>query len=576
MKKSARKHYLLLIVLVFIFLSTISLVNAPISLPGGLADESPGLLAYLQFEGNLEDKTLNNNDGKLVFLRGISTTTQAVYEPGRKGKALKLEGKYAVELPDRAKVGSLPQFTIMAWVKPEDSLSKKQNINYTPIISEYNSAAPSRYIMGARKTQYLFNPYKSAELIESYTEEFDGKWMHVAAVYNKDSGIKLFINGIKVKTDTARIQAEGPEAAYRLLIGGNEVEAVQRSEISTMNLYGGLIDEVKIYNYALGDINVKQSMEFTCKFDSDCDEIIDGNDNCKEMPNPSQKDSDGNGKGDACENQWTETDCTDGLDNDLDLAKDCADDDCRTSAACTTSDINLGPGLRPIDQPLDTDNFQPGACEEQGGLTCETECGDFSEADPTYTGEGLCCLGIADPTIIDETTGEPQTVGPNCGPKSPAANTCDYYGTAYGVGAGLCPGSCAEESQDITEFSDEGGNKLFETPIDAVEGFACCVSETPEQITCQSEEFISALGRSETVKRTPCIDEDGDGEGYSTVEASPEYFTAIGIDNAQLENGKYNEPCTTLPKGDKAGEIVPFVGYWSLLITFLILILFYT
>ena len=102
------------------------------------------------------------------------------------------------------------------------------------------------------------------------------------------------------------------------------------------------------------------------------------------------------------------------------------------------------------------------------------------------------------------------------------------------------------------------------------------MSETPEQITCQSEEFISALGRSETVKRTPCIDEDGDGEGYSTVEASPEYFTAIGIDNAQLENGKYNEPCTTLPKGDKAGEIVPFVGYWSLLITFLILILFYT
>lgn len=76
-----------------------------------------------------------------------------------------------------------------------------------------------------------------------------------------------------------------------------------------------------------------------CCTDYDEDKICDNNDNCKDVFNPSQKDSDNDGYGDDCDlcknepklrkpDNTNETYCSDKTDNDCDDALDCEDLDC--------------------------------------------------------------------------------------------------------------------------------------------------------------------------------------------------------------------------------------------------------
>ena len=79
-----------------------------------------------------------------------------------------------------------------------------------------------------------------------------------------------------------------------------------------MNLYQADFDG----NY-VGDL---------CEDDADGDNVDDATDNCPSVANPEQINSDSDGQGDAC--TYTETSCSDGLDNDGDGAIDGADSDC--------------------------------------------------------------------------------------------------------------------------------------------------------------------------------------------------------------------------------------------------------
>jgi hypothetical protein len=74
--------------------------------------------------------------------------------------------------------------------------------------------------------------------------------------------------------------------------------------------WNGLIDEVGIYNRALSSAELQAIFNAgsagKCNPghpppDSDGDEVPDSEDNCPDLPNPAQDDSDGNGLGDACD-----------------------------------------------------------------------------------------------------------------------------------------------------------------------------------------------------------------------------------------------------------------------------------
>jgi hypothetical protein len=78
-----------------------------------------------------------------------------------------------------------------------------------------------------------------------------------------------------------------------------------------------------------------------CDPDDDGDGFNDGTDNCPTIYNPSQQDSDSDGQGDDCDpcpfdplDTCIETDCADGVDNDLDGLTDCNDTDCTGDPSC--------------------------------------------------------------------------------------------------------------------------------------------------------------------------------------------------------------------------------------------------
>ncbi|HLG24033.1 MAG TPA: hypothetical protein VI564_03850, partial [Candidatus Nanoarchaeia archaeon] len=85
-----------------------------------------------------------------------------------------------------------------------------------------------------------------------------------------------------------------------------------------------------------------------CCTDSDSDKICDLGDNCPDIYNAGQEDDDRDGNGntcDACPNEqalftpqnFTEGNCSDGIDNDCDNLKDCQDSDCKGILECCQS-----------------------------------------------------------------------------------------------------------------------------------------------------------------------------------------------------------------------------------------------
>ena len=78
--------------------------------------------------------------------------------------------------------------------------------------------------------------------------------------------------------------------------------------------------------------------------DFDNDGVIDADDNCPDVPNAEQLDSDGDLKGDACDPP--ESICDDGLDDDDDDEVDCDDRDCWDNPVCEVQRSSQGYGIR--------------------------------------------------------------------------------------------------------------------------------------------------------------------------------------------------------------------------------------
>ena len=187
------------------------------------SNASKKMIAYLPFEDSLIDVTDNGNDGTLVF---SSTATDgdkiSTYLPGKNGKALNFNGKIAVALPNSAKVSTLRNFTIMAWIKPNSSINGSiGGYVYTPVISELNAATPDtqRYVLGHQESivkgsVILMLKYKvpsgAFSTVGYGTNAVFNRWSHITAVVNRDENngvggvtVYVYLNGQHFKAQGA-------------------------------------------------------------------------------------------------------------------------------------------------------------------------------------------------------------------------------------------------------------------------------------------------------------------------------------------------------------------------------------
>lgn len=171
------------------------------------------------------------------------------------------------------------EWTIEAWVAPR-SFEHGAGQKLSAIINQHSTKDKEGFLLGVyRHGSWSFQAGTGDEWLEVWDEGHPlplGKWSHIAATFSKEaSSLQLFYNGKKIAAKTIPSNAEIQPAAANLLIGkNNEAESIEG--IFSLNMFNGLMDEVKIYSRALTEADVHRSFNEGLLSSGQIPEILSG------------------------------------------------------------------------------------------------------------------------------------------------------------------------------------------------------------------------------------------------------------------------------------------------------------
>ena len=221
----------------FIILSCLlfSLATYAVGIP------DPSLVGYWPFDEKVgkkaEDVSGNGNDGKLI--------DEPKWVEGKFGSALEFggDGSY-VEVADDPSLDLTNVATVMAWFKLTDDLT-----NTSRMMSKNNSIFVIFDFGNKSSLDFLVKP--DNDFVESKTVDWkQGDWYHFAGSFAKGK-MNIYING--------QLEGEKKNAAgiapsdLDLWIGADDWQMSASS-------FPGVIDEVRIYNKALTEGEIKKLM----------------------------------------------------------------------------------------------------------------------------------------------------------------------------------------------------------------------------------------------------------------------------------------------------------------------------
>jgi len=198
--------------------------------------ELAGLVGWWKFdetEGTTaQDSSGNNHNGTLV---GNAKWTQ-----GKIGGAVELDGKSGfVRIADKSAFDIAGQITVACWAN-----IRSVPAEYTAIVTKGNNSWRLSTVQSQRKFHASVNDWQQLTL-DGSTEVAPNQWHHVATVYNGGE-IRIYVDG---KLDAAKPWKGGiAKNDFDVLIGEN---AEQKGRF-----FDGLIDDVRIYNYALKEADI--------------------------------------------------------------------------------------------------------------------------------------------------------------------------------------------------------------------------------------------------------------------------------------------------------------------------------
>ncbi len=197
-----------------------------------------GLIAHFAFENNVKDSSGHSYNG--------TANGNPSYKPGIGwGRAISLDGQN-----DWLKLAATKHllngdFTISVWVK---YAKQTNNLGYAALfIQSTNSKSPYDGVSIFLKNNMLVRLDKTQELYSAENNLTDNKWHHLAMV-RKAKLLSLYIDGELDKSrQVTHAQITDPSPIF---IGSNHVN-------QKIQLYKGLIDEMRIYNRALSQAEIK-------------------------------------------------------------------------------------------------------------------------------------------------------------------------------------------------------------------------------------------------------------------------------------------------------------------------------
>lgn len=191
----------------------------------------------------VSDASGNGNDGKPNG--GIK-----LIDEGKVGKCYEFNGQNAYVDLERV---IQDDFTLMAWIKTDQPGVQLGNQGYQGsglIWSDVGGVANDFIlaVLGTKLSFFCGNPDLS---VNSDKDVVTGDWVHVAGVRSAtDQKISIYIDG-NFENSIDHANKGSLNAQPRLHIGGNTLDS---------RYYNGLMDEVKIYDSALAEDDIKENL----------------------------------------------------------------------------------------------------------------------------------------------------------------------------------------------------------------------------------------------------------------------------------------------------------------------------
>ena len=198
-----------------------------------------GLVLYLPMDKIVGGKVLDVSGYK-----NHGTVYGAVIADGIRGQALYFDGvDDYVDCGNDESLNITDEITVSAWVKPFDSSHNMRvvsrsgtgnNMGYTLLVTPSTDSV----------TLWLNNGTWQELTVENVIST--NKWWHIVATYDGNNR-KIYVNGEVKKTD----------GGIGTIKGGSSPFNIGRRYETTTEFYNGLIDEVRIYNRALSEGEIK-------------------------------------------------------------------------------------------------------------------------------------------------------------------------------------------------------------------------------------------------------------------------------------------------------------------------------
>jgi hypothetical protein len=198
----------------------------------GTGDLSAGLVGYWKLDdGSGSSATDSSTNGNTGTLTGGPTWTM-----GQIGGAIDLDGTDDKVVMTGSAALNTVVFTLSAWVNP-DSVSGGV---YRTYLSKGAAASNANYYLEMHDDEFGAGFHDGSIWHEHETTAFNataGQWYHTVATYD-GSRLKIYVNGAEVLNDA---ETGVPVTSNTQITLGNQGSAD----------FGGLIDEVRIYDRAL-------------------------------------------------------------------------------------------------------------------------------------------------------------------------------------------------------------------------------------------------------------------------------------------------------------------------------------
>ncbi len=220
-----------------------ALLNTINNVPGSLTN---GLIAWFPFTGNANDSSGNSNHG---IVNGATLTTDRF---GNSNSAYSFNNNYIL-IPSSSNY-AVTNFTISFWLSSTSTQTQvplKKNTYSNSANEQFAFALNDLNPYGVEFTCKYNNPTCTPGVGWNKNEKIknilDGNYHHLVGVANGNQ-VQLWIDGVLVNTIT------GSSSSVSSCFGGDI--QVGRDWSSFPNYFKGKIDDIRIYNRALSDVEI--------------------------------------------------------------------------------------------------------------------------------------------------------------------------------------------------------------------------------------------------------------------------------------------------------------------------------